>query len=276
MECKIWRQLISILIHRIDLADVIKPFLKNLNKKNINDSLYIQFLEFFSHYQLKLLSKIGVISPDKFKSLITKKKVMNIHSIFKKDKKENEVIMDEIISGDKVYDLQSFIMKFDIQKNIIITKSFQEIKMMKIPLIQYCIMKKAIQCFKYLLVNGYDDPNKYMEEKNQYMLDSSYKTWAAYKWDCMATAIYFGNKVMMKILEEKGIEKGKNPEHIEAAVLSYRNEIVEEIIDEKNEEIDNLLKKAMLACSKNGNIKAVKLLIEKGVELNYYYYRNLK
>ena len=114
MECKIWRQLISILIHRIDLADVIKPFLKNLNKKNINDSLYIQFLEFFSHYQLKLLSKIGVISPDKFKSLITKKKVMNIHSIFKKDKKENEVIMDEIISGDKVYDLQSFIMKFDI------------------------------------------------------------------------------------------------------------------------------------------------------------------
>ena len=29
-------------------------------------------------------------------------------------------------------------------------------------------MKNAIECFKYLLVNGFDDPNKTMDEQNPY------------------------------------------------------------------------------------------------------------
>ena len=56
-----------------------------------------------------------------------------------------------------------------------------------------------------------------------------------YEWDCMATAIYFGKKEIIKILEDKGIEKGKNPTHIEAAILSYRNMIAKEIIEDMNE-----------------------------------------
>ena len=93
---------------------------------------------------------------------------------------------------------------------------------MEIPLIQYCIMKNAIECFKYLLVNGYDDPNKTME-------DSLYFKRYIYKWDCMATAIYYGNNEIINILENRGIEKGNNQSHIE------------DIIEKHIEENENLL-----------------------------------
>ena len=99
-------------------------------------------------------------------------------------------------------------------------------------------MKKAIECFKYLLVNGFDDPNKTMEEQNPFTLYDS-NCWLIeikkYEWDSMATAIFFGNKKIIKILEVRGIEKGKKPAHIEAAILSYRNMIAKEIIEDLNE-----------------------------------------
>ena len=72
-------------------------------------------------------------------------------------------------------------------------------------------MKNAIECFKFLLVNGYDDPNKTMEEKDQkYFIDSHYNriNIKRYEWDCMATAIYFNNKEIIKILEFRGIKRG--------------------------------------------------------------------
>ena len=53
-----------------------------------------------------------------------------------------------------------------------------------------------------------------------------------YEWDCMATAIYLGEIEIMTILKDKGIEIGKNPAHLEAAILSYRSEIAKEILDE--------------------------------------------
>ena len=142
---------------------------------------------------------------------------------------------------------------------------------MEIPLIQYCIMKKAIECFKYLLVNGFDDPNKTMEDQNPYTFyDSHYHKIEIkrYEWDCMATAIYFGNKEIIKILEEKGIEKGKNPTHIEAAILSYRNMIAKEIIGNLNEQIQNLLYLSIIASAKNNNIKGVEFLMTKGTDIN--------
>ena len=95
-----------------------------------------------------------------------------------------------------------------------------EVDQMEIPIIQYCIMKNAIECFKFLLVNGYDDPNKAIG-------NSSY--WDRYKWDCMATAIYYGNNEIINILENRGIEKGNNQSHIE------------DIIEKHIEENENLL-----------------------------------
>ena len=68
--------------------------------------------------------------------------------------------IEEIISGDTIKELNKLLQENDIKTFNTITKSFLEVKEMKIPLIQYCIMKNAIECFKYLLVNGFDDPNK--------------------------------------------------------------------------------------------------------------------
>ena len=145
---------------------------------------------------------------------------------------------------------------------------------MEIPLIQYCIMKNAIECFKYLLVNGLDDPNKTMKEQNPSLFltrSGNLIKIKRYEWDCMATAIFFGNKKIMKILEERGIERGENPTHIEAAILSYRNIIEKEIIEdlnENNEQIENFLNLSIIASAKNNNIKGFEFLMTKGVDIN--------
>ena len=137
---------------------------------------------------------------------------------------------------------------------------------MQIPLNQYCVIKKSIECFKYLLVNGFDDPNETMEEQNPKFFCNK-----QYEWDCMATAIFFGNKEIVQILEYRGIEKGKNSRHIEAAILSYRNVIAKEIIEELNEskeQIQNILNISLGASAKNNNIKGVEFLITKGADIN--------
>ena len=87
----------------------------------------------------------------------------------------------------------------------------------------------------------------------------------------MATAIYFGNKEIIKILEERVIENGKNATHIEAAILSYRNQIAKEVIEdlnENNEQIQNILNLSITASAKNNNIKGVEFLMTKGADIN--------
>ena len=183
--------------------------------------------------------------------------------------------IEEIISGDKIKELEKLLQEKDIKTLNTITKSFLEVGKMEIPLIQYCIMKKAMECFKYLLVNGYDDPNKTMDEQSPesfYDYNShNVRPIKRYEWDCIATAIYFGNKEIIKILEEKGNEKGKNATHIEAAILSYRNIIVKEIIEDLNEnkeQIQNILNLSITASAKNNNIKGFEIVISKGANIN--------
>ena len=84
----------------------------------------------------------------------------------------------------------------------------------------------------------------------------------------MATAIYFGQIEMMTILEDKGIEKGKNPAHLEAAILSYRNEICKDMIGELDENKENVFRKGLLAASKNNNIYGAEILIKNGANIN--------
>ena len=89
----------------------------------------------------------------------------------------------------------------------------------------------------------------------------------------MATAIFFGNKEIIKILEEKGIEKGKNPTHIEAAILSYWNLIAKEIIadlNDKNGQIQYILNISITALAKNNNIQGIEFLMTKGVNINMH------
>ena len=243
MNVQIWRGLAQILFYRNDLFEIIKPFFENLKNENINDEKYIPLLKTFSKDQLKVLYENGIITEEKFNLLLPKNQKENQFSTKETNFKVNDINakIEEIISGDKSKELDKFIQEKDIKTINTITKSFIEVEEMQIPLIQYCIMKKAIECFKYLLVNGFDDPNKTMDEQNPkrigYGISAKIKR---YKWDCMATAIYFGNKEIIGILEDKEIEKGKNPTHIEAAILSYRNMIAKEIIDDLNEKKDEL------------------------------------
>ena len=180
MIVKIWRVLAQILFYRNDLIETIKPFFENLKNENINDEKYIPFLKTFSKNQLQILYQNEIISEKKINSLLQKNQ-------FYLTKGTNNTVNDintkieEIISGDKIKELEKLLQEKDIKTLNTITKSFLEVGKMEIPLIQYCIMKKAIECFKYLLVNGFDDPNKTMEEQE--------RNTKKYEWDCMATAI---------------------------------------------------------------------------------------
>ena len=74
-----------------------------------------------------------------------------------------------------------------------------------------------------------------------------------------------------KLLEFKGITKGKNPTNVEAAILSFRNLIAKEIINEIKEEkenIEQLLTTGLFTSTKNNNIIGGKLLIEEGANIN--------
>ena len=188
--------------------------------------------------------------------------------------KENSIIerVEKIIAEDKVEELGELINDIGMNSINNITNEFIDVLKMKMPLIHYCILKNAKECFKYLLVNGYDDPNKTMEEQNPCPGNIPFQNKFRYAWDCMALAIFLGKKEIIKILEEKEFEKGKNPNHIEAAILSYRNEIVEEILDDINDQNEgnqiNFLKIPLIAASKNSNFKGAELLLSKGASLN--------
>ena len=257
MKAKIWSFLSQILFYHDESANLIKPFFENLNNENLNNNKHI--LQKFPYEQLKTLYKNGIINDE------------NSSSLGLTNQQSNNDNIEEIISGDKIKELEKLIQDKDIQTFNTIIKSFNEVKWMKIPLIQYCIIKNAIKCFKYLLINGFDDPNKIMEEQNSYHKDSLWKSLHRYEWDCMATAIYFGNKKIIKILEEKGIEKGKNSAHIKAALLSYRNMIAKEIIENVNanqEQIQNIVNLSITTLAKNNNIIIFEYLMNKGVDIN--------
>ena len=49
----------------------------------------------------------------------------------------------------------------------------------------------------------------------------------SYTVDDVCTAIYLGEITFIGVLEDRGIEKWKNPSGIQAAILSYRNSLAE-------------------------------------------------
>ena len=158
----------------------------------------------------------------------------------------------------------------------VIKTSFIEKKNMKIPIIIYTIIQKAINCFKYLLLNESEElRTKVMDDLDPDVIHISWYQSIyikKYQWDCMAVAIYYGNVEIIKILEESGIEKGENPAHIEAAILSYRNQIAKAIINqmkEKNEQYDHeFLIRGLLASTINNNIKGAEIIFNSGIDVN--------
>ena len=78
--------------------------------------------------------------------------------------------VQEIIKHDKVQDLQQFIREKDITTLNPIIKSFNEVKRMKFPIMIECIIQKASKYFKYLLINGIEDPTTTTQDQNPYPL----------------------------------------------------------------------------------------------------------
>jgi len=202
MECKIWMRFIQIAQYRHDLIDVIKPFfvqLKNGNNPeklyNINDEKFNLFLGSLFNFQIKLLYKHGIISEEKYKTFIREQESSKCLKLYQ------EIIygktIDEILKGDNVQELQKFINEKGKNALKPIKKSFNEVRLIAIPVIIECIIQNAIKCFKYLLINDIDDPKDTMQEQNvELHYDLSHRSWIPfpkYEWDSIAIAIYYGN-----------------------------------------------------------------------------------
>ena len=78
--------------------------------------------------------------------------------------KNNEKTVEEIIKEDKIEELQKLIREQDIDSKSQITKSFNEVEEMNIPIFNECIIQKAMKCFKYLLINEIGDPTTTMQQ----------------------------------------------------------------------------------------------------------------
>ena len=272
MEYHIWRHLIQILSYRKDLIDIIKPFLEQLNSSinneqfSINEEKHISFLKLLSSFQLEVLHEFELINEDIYKIANIKKDL-----IIRSEKNEEKYNIDdeirgkvkEIIKGDRLEDFQKLINERGINAISPIIKSFNEIEKMEIPIIIECIIQKASKCFKYLLINEIEEPTITMQNSG-FIIGSP----SEYEWNCMAIAIYYGEIGMMKILEDKGTEKGNQSSHIEAAIFSFRNPIIKEImnrIKEKDEEtIKIILNKGILTTIKSNNISGFEFLNEEG------------
>ena len=244
--------------------------MENLNNKNINDEKYIPFLQFFNNIDIHNLIRLEIIKKDIYYHIIRTNPIMQeinqpTHYYFN----DEETIIDEIISKDDLNNLQRIIREKGINETKSIVTLFIYHKM-EIPIIQYCIIKNAIQCFKYLLINGFD-PKQIMDDQDpeincSWGPRSKNQKFKIYEWDCMATAIFFGQIEMIKILEENGIEKGIIPAHLEAAIFSYRNSFVKGIISNHRED-SNYLNQAIVAAAKSDNIKAAELLFELNINI---------
>ena len=82
--------------------------------------------------------------------------------------------LKQIIEKD---DLELLQQEFENDKNIILHDSFFEVEKMKIPILHYCVMKKAMKCFKFLILNGADPTVKLSQ------IQSTIQPKQHYEWD---------------------------------------------------------------------------------------------
>ena len=264
MEYKIWEQMIQISLYRNELFSVIKLFLinlKNNTKKeeyNIKDEKHQSFIRTLPISHAMILYSNKIIENNRYPIFF----------------KESEI--KKILRKDNIEGLKAFLRDNGNKPLTPIKASFNEVETISIPIIIYSIIEKATKCFKYLLINEIEEPTVTMEQQHhQFRLHrrhrNSKKKEDQYKWDCMSIAIYYGQVEIMKILEEKGIEKGKNLEHIAAAILSYRNSMAKSMINQMFEDDDNeMARKALIVgistASKNNNINAFEMLLKLGMK----------
>ena len=135
MKVQIWRVLAQILFYRNDLIETIKPFFENLKNENINDEKYIPLLKTFSKNQLEVLYQNVIITEEKLNLLIPKNQKENQNQ--SSTKETNSTLNDintkieDIISGDKVTELDKLVQEKDIKTFNTITNFFSKSKKWK-------------------------------------------------------------------------------------------------------------------------------------------------
>ena len=118
-----------------------------------------------------------------------------------------------------------------------------------------------MKCFKFLILNG-ADPSQTLQNEDE----DEHK----YEWDCISIAVCFGEWEMMKILEEKGIDKVDNPNVWEAAALTHRNKFLKLLISNEDQilNFEECLNKGILGATKGNNLKGIFLLLSNGANIN--------
>lgn len=239
---RIQNNLLKMLFFRPDLIELIKSFLPDNTQGRIVSKLCYpsEFLDFLQKNKIEI------------------KNVLKCPSI-KED--GSQYYIKKIIKEDNLNLLQKEIEKED-NINITIVDSFFELENMNIPILHYCIMKNAMKCFKFLILSG---ANPLLNMEVPYFADEN-----QYKWNCITVTICFGNWEMMKILEERGVNKINNTNVWEAAALTHRNQLLNAVNFNKDDisNFQECLNKAMLSAIKGNNLKGLKILLSKGANVN--------
>ena len=94
---------------RNEFKEEFQPFYENLNEHDINDDQSFPILKTFSKDQLTVLYKSGIITEEKFNSLIPSNPISNQSN--KNIQERNPITnnVKEIITGDKLDELQELI-----------------------------------------------------------------------------------------------------------------------------------------------------------------------
>ena len=129
MNVQIWRALAQILFYRNDLIETIKPFFENLKNENIKNEKYIPLLKTFSKDRLEVFFQNKIITEEKFNLLIPKNQKENQSSAEETKNTVNDINtkIEEIISVDKIKELEKLLQEKDIKTFNTITKSFLEV-----------------------------------------------------------------------------------------------------------------------------------------------------
>jgi len=264
MRGEIQKSLIKTEFYRPELIRVLKNFLEKEDlKENIPGFCRTPiFLEYLRKNDIEVDIKVeDEKEKEKEKDMKNKDDAGN--------EENNSSKIKKIIEEDN---LELFQQETEKDKNIILEETFFEAKNMKIPIIHFCVMKKAMKCYKFLILNGADPSVKLCEQSGTSNGRTGRRFGRAqepkhiYEWDCISVAIAFGEWEMMKILEERGIDKLNNPSVWEAAGLTHRNRLLKQFIEMK-EEMDrttfaDCLKKGIEGSVKGNNLKGLKLLMK--------------
>ena len=141
MRVRIEQNLLKALFFRPNLITSIKVFLPNIISIE-NIPRFFQNKVFFNY-----LAKNSI----KIENNDEKEETKKDDEVVKEGTKQ-EMHFKQIIEKD---DLELLQQEFENDKNIILHDSFFEVEKMKIPILHYCIMKKAMKCFKFLILKLY-------------------------------------------------------------------------------------------------------------------------